>query len=79
MLFKLLAFIVLIVLFLRSIGFLLRFLFGGVAGKATKDFRESRGRKAPGGNVNIEYDPKDQKKKNKGYKGGDYVDYEEVK
>ena len=32
------------------------------------------------GNLNIDYNPdKDKKSSSKGYKGGEYVDYEEVK
>lgn len=81
MLFKLLALVVLFILFIRSIGYILRFLLGGMAGRASKDFQEGygRGKKAPGGNVNIDFDPKERKKKKDGFKGGDYVDYEEVK
>ena len=78
---KLIAWIVLFILILRGIGFFLRSLLGGVAGRASKDFQEGYrpGKKAPGGNVNIDFDPKERNKKKEGFKGGDYVDYEEVK
>jgi hypothetical protein len=36
-------------------------------------------RRAPGGNVNIDYVPENPKSKKGGYTGGDYVDYEDVK
>ena len=78
---KLLALILVFVLFLRSIGFVLRLLFGsGLAGRTSREFRKEQGRsKRPtGGNVDINYDPKKEDKKSKGFKGGDYVDYEEV-
>jgi len=35
------------------------------------------GRRAPGGNVNVDSIPNDKKKSE--YKGGEYIDYEEVK
>ena len=82
---KLLALIVIFVLFIRSIGFLLRFLLGGgMMGRASKEFREGRqgsgggGRRRSNGDVNIDYVPNEKGKKKKGFKGGDYVDYEEV-
>ena len=38
-------------------------------------------RRQPDGKVNVDYVPEDQKKQrpSQGFKGGDYVDYEEVK
>jgi len=78
---KLLAIVFLFVLFLRSIGFVLRLLFGsGLAGKTSKEFREGQGRrKRPSkGNVDIDYVPNKKDKKGKGFDGGDYVDYEDV-
>ena len=78
---KLLALILLFVLFLRSIGFLLRLLFGsGLAGRTNREFRKGQGhrKRPPGGNVDINYVPNKEDKKGNGYKGGDYVDYEEV-
>lgn len=78
---KLLALILLFVLFLRSIGFLLRFLLGrGLANRASREFNEgqTRKRRPSGGNVNVDYVPKKENKNQKGFKGGDYVDYEDV-
>ena len=43
-----------------------------------RNFRDDNSRRSDG-NVNIDYVPQDRKKDNRGYKGGDYVDYEEVK
>jgi len=40
----------------------------------------SQRKRAKGGNVNIDYVPGDKKKTKSGnFKGGDYIDYEEVK
>ncbi|WKN45710.1 DUF4834 family protein [Tunicatimonas pelagia] len=44
--------------------------------------QQSRYRQSKNGNVNIDYVPKEQTKKrsaSEGFKGGDYVDYEDVK
>lgn len=78
---KLLALIFLFVLFLRSIGYVLRMLFGsGLAGKTSREFRgEQARRKRPrSGNVDIDYVPNKKDKKGKEFDGGDYVDYEDV-
>lgn len=52
-------------------GFLMKAL-QSAAGQDPKQKRKSDG------NVNIDYDPNQEKKGNSGYKGGEYVDYEEV-
>ena len=78
---KLLALVLLFVLFLRSIGFVLRLLFGGgLAGRTSREFREGRShkRRPKNGNVDIDYIPDKDSKKDKGFKGGDYVEYEDV-
>ena len=47
--------------------------------RAPVDENRDRRKKPVDGNVNIDYDPKEKhKNENKGYKGGEYVDYEEV-
>ena len=69
---------------MRSLGALVRMLFGGgVMGRASREYRDGRQgqqrRKKPsGGNVNIEYEPHEENRNKKDFKGGDYVDYEEV-
>lgn len=65
-------------------GALFRMFFLGASQQAryqNQRYREQtqQSRKAPGGNVNIDYVPQKEDKSNKGFKGGDYVDYEEVK
>jgi len=43
------------------------------------DDRQSHRKRPIDGNVNIDFDPKEkQKQKKSDYRGGDYVDYEEV-
>ena len=60
-------------------GFLMRALYVTLGQDPTKRNFQSRSRKSPDGNINIDYVPKDKKSPKKDFKGGDYVDYEEVK
>ncbi|MCW5909660.1 MAG: DUF4834 domain-containing protein [Cyclobacteriaceae bacterium] len=65
---------------LGLIGYVL-YKVGGLffrAGAASQQGRYQASRRSPGGNVNVDAAPK--KSTNKGaIKGGEYVDYEEVK
>ena len=81
--YKILAFILVIVLVLRGIGALVRLLFGsGLAGRTVRDFQDGRDpgkKKRTSGNVDIDYVPREEGgKSKKGFKGGEYVDYEDV-
>lgn len=63
-------------------GFLVRMLF---INATQQHYQRSNGNPNPqskkprNGNVNIDFMPEDGKKKKADFKGGDYVDYEEVK
>lgn len=75
----LLAFLFFFVLF-RVGGFFLKLLFGGFSTPRNQPHSSQTGRKPRDGNVHIDHVPKDDKKKKAGhYKGGEYVDFEEVK
>ena len=67
--------------FFRVTSFVFSALFGGI-NRAQQFGRNSapftRTRKAPNSNVNIDNVP-NTSNQNKGYEGGEYVDYEEVK
>ena len=68
----------------KVINFLFRILFTLSGGKRTahRNFNtgQTQRRRAPNSDLNIDYVPEDKEKKNKkGYGGGEYVDYEEVK
>lgn len=81
--YKILAFILMIVLVLRGLGAVMRLLFGGnLANRAARNFQEGqnprRKNKPAGGNVNVDYVPGKGDKTKKGFKGGEYVDYEDV-
>lgn len=62
----------------RSVG---RFMSRMMNGGQQQNFKEKQqGQKPSDGNVNIEYAPtKKHSKSADNFKGGDYVDYEEVK
>ncbi len=65
-------------------GFLVRVLVVNAAEQHQKQYQQhakaqaAQSKKAKGGNVNIDFVPKDPKQGGQ-IKGGDYVDYEEVK
>jgi hypothetical protein len=64
---------------LYKLGFFRPFTHPGVRGDEP---HRNFSKKPPGGNVNIDSVPgqdKNGEKKRSGYKGGEYVDYEEVK
>ena len=62
-----------------KVGGLLMKMLNAAAGRDPRQQNaNNRTKKAGDGNVNIDYVPKDKKGGN-GYKGGEYVDYEEVK
>jgi len=95
MLFKFLLFLFLVYLLFRLVNFVFKVIrtVSGAKEQAQQFNRQyarqqnhgpnSRKYKQPtNGNVNIEYIPEEDKKKNKSnrdFKGGEYVDYEEVK
>lgn len=77
---KLIAILVLIYFFFRSVGYVVRLLLGG--GMAARNRNPYTGhqqrRNTREGDIHIDNAPK-QEKKRKEFRGGDYVDYEEVK
>lgn len=80
------VFIFFLVLYLISkiFGFFIRTFFGRVANQQRQHQQTNarQGHKKPaGGNVNIDYVPGDTKpaSEEKDFRGGDYVEYEEVK
>ena len=80
----LLILFVLLWLFIRLGGFIVKLLFSGSANQQRQSFnsnqQRSQYRKPSDGNVNIDYipDAKKERKKNGDIQGGDYVDYEEI-
>ncbi|GJM28597.1 MAG: hypothetical protein DHS20C17_12320 [Cyclobacteriaceae bacterium] len=59
-------------------GFLMKILNTALGQDPAKRNVHDRSKKKTKGDINIDYVPRDKKGK-PGFKGGDYVDYEEVK
>lgn len=77
MLLKVLITLILILyLFYKVSGFLFKIVFGGLRNDPSQ-FRRSQQRRAPDSNLNIDSIPS-QKKDRNSFKGGEYVDFEEV-
>lgn len=74
---KLIAILVLIYFFFRSVGYIIRLLIGGGASTQRHNPYTSQQKRQTKEGLNIDNVPKDQKKR-KDFRGGDYVDYEEV-
>jgi len=82
---KIIAIVFLIGLFFRTVGKIVRLVFGsGTPSKTRHSWggraSSSSNRRPTNGNINVDYVPKKgDKRGSDDYKGGDYVDYEEVK
>lgn len=73
---KIIAFLVILYFFLRSIGSVVTVLFGG--GQPTRQQRtQNKNERTTKGGLNVDYNPKNSNPKDN-FKGGDYVEYEEV-
>lgn len=73
---KIVALLLLIWLFFKAVGMIFRSLLGGEDANRAHRFGDNNpGNKRRKGNINIDHNPN---KENKGFDGGEYVDYEEV-
>ena len=75
---RVLAIIMLFLFAFRIIGSVIRFLMGGASMNRSGSFQQNRQAKSRGGNVNVDYVPKNERSEKQNYKGGEYVDYEDV-
>lgn len=64
-------------IFFKGLGFIIRMIVGGSSMNQYGNQQQSQ-RKPADGNVNVNYVPKDSKTDKKNFKGGEYVDFEEV-
>jgi len=73
--------ILIIYVFYKTAGFLFRIVFGNLRSDpgSFQHRRQSYSKKAPDSNLSIDTIPQEKSNKNSGYKGGEYVDFEEVK
>ena len=84
--FKFLLFLFLFIWIIAKLGgFILRTLFGGFSSQTRQQTyqyqgQQSQRRQPSDGNVNIDYNPRERQRSKDGgnFKGGDYVNYEEV-
>lgn len=78
----LLILILVFYLIFRVGGFLFRVFFLGALQSRQQNQSQQKQqshRKAPNSNLNIDYIPGEKKEQSNDFRGGDYVDYEEVK
>jgi hypothetical protein len=73
--FKLLALFVLIWIFFKALGMIIRTLFGRSKNENRKTRYTGSGQSRRDGDINVDRNPRNS---NKGYDGGEYVDYEDV-
>ena len=71
--FKLLAIFVLIWILFKAIGMIIKTVIGGDSNRSTRYSNQGNSRRK--GEINVDHNPN---KTNKGYKGGEYVDYEDI-
>jgi hypothetical protein len=72
--FKLLALLVLIWIFFKALGMIIKMVIGGNADNRQTRY-SNRGNHRQKGDIHVDHNPN---KTNKGYDGGEYVDYEDV-
>ena len=76
---KILAILALFYFFFRSVGFVVRLLFGGSSSSRSQNpFADQQRQSRTKEGLHVDSIPKNQNKKTD-FRGGDYVDYEEVK
>ncbi|MBC6401672.1 MAG: hypothetical protein GDA51_06805 [Ekhidna sp.] len=76
----LLILILIIYVFYKTAGFLFRLIFGPLRTDSGSFQRRGQySKKAPNSKLNIDKIPEQRTEKSTGYKGGDYIDFEEVK
>ena len=64
--------------FFKGLGFFFRVILGGSAVNRNPHHSHTQ-RQPTGGNVKVDYTPNGTKKSKTDFKGGEYVDFEEVK
>jgi hypothetical protein len=76
---KIFAILALLYFFFRSVGHVVRLIFGGGATTRAKNMNgNQQKRRTTKEGLNVDSMPNNNKSKKADFKGGDYVDYEEV-
>ena len=71
--FKLLAVFILIWIFFKALGMIIKTVIGSDTNRQTRYSNSNSNRQK--GDISVDHNPN---KSNKGYEGGEYVDYEDV-
>ena len=74
---KILAILALFYFFFRSVGFVIRMLLGGATTRNQNTYRTGQQKTRTREGLHVDSIPKDPKQR-ADFKGGDYVDYEEL-
>jgi hypothetical protein len=77
MVLKILSFLFILYLLYRFIGFFFK-VFYVLLGQRPRNQASSRNKKRPEGSIHVEQKPPRKKEKQMGFRGGEYVDYEEL-
>ena len=80
MILKIFTFLLICYLLYRFIGFFFKaflILLGHRKGSQNRQ-RQRKSRPRPEGSIHVEYEPSKEKRKQMEFKGGEYVDYEDV-
>ncbi len=75
---RIIAFILLSIFLFRIVGSVIRFLLGGASMNRPGSFQQGHQRSHRGSNVHVDYNPKKDPPKKGNFKGGEYVDYEDL-
>ncbi|WP_017733197.1 hypothetical protein [Nafulsella turpanensis] len=81
MILKIFTFLLICYLLYRFIGFFFKAFFillGQRHKNSHKQQRQRQNRRRPEGSIHVEYEPPKEKRKQVNFRGGEYVDYEEV-
>ena len=75
---KILAILALLYFFLRSVGHVVRMIFGSTVSRAQDPYANQQRQRTSREGLHVDSAPKGQKTRKSDFKGGDYVDYEEL-
>ena len=75
---KILAILALLYFFFRSVGHVVRMIFGSTVSRAQNPYTNQQRQRTSRDGLHVDSAPKNQKSRKADFKGGDYVDYEEV-
>ena len=76
---KILAILALLYFFFRSVGHVVRMIFGStVSSRSQNPYANQQSKRTTRDGLHVDSSPKGPKSRKADFKGGDYVDYEEV-